>query len=211
MAFSFEILFFGVTAGIAIILAIMMLAVRSPIHSALCLVGVMVMLAVNYLMLHAYFLAAVQIVVYAGAVMVLFLYVIMFFYRPGKLDIHRRESQHTYTAAAIILSTVMLVSIIISLYLSSAPLDRTNPASIAESSGTLLPSAVTDATPLSPETDIENQKRNPERVGILLFTDYLLPFELTSLLLLAAMIGAVVLAKRSPGKEAVTDGGAPDA
>jgi NADH-quinone oxidoreductase subunit J len=211
MAFSFEILFFGITAGIAVILAIMMLAVRSPIHSALCLVGVMVMLDVNYLMLQAYFLAAVQVVVYAGAVMVLFLYVIMFFYKPGKVDIYRRESQYAYTAGAIILSTALLVAIVISMFLTGAPQDSSYQVTTSTANSDLLPGANIATTPLTPDTDNENQKHNPERVGVLLYTNYLLPFELTSLLLLAAMVGAVVLAKRSPGKENDENGGVPNA
>ncbi len=209
MAFSFEVLFFGITAGIAVILAILMLAVRSPIHSALCLVGIMVMLAVNYLMLHAYFLAAVQVVVYAGAVMVLFVYVIMFFYSPRKLDKQRKEAQSTYIAGAIILSLSLLIGIVASLYLAGTSAD-VNKARIftTATSDDLMNTNIETATPTS---EIEDQKRNPQRIGELLFTKYLLPFELTSLLLLAAMVGAVVLAKRSPETKLDDKGDVPNA
>ena len=91
MGVSFELVLFGIFAGLAVILAIFMLAVKSPIHAALCLVGVMANLAILYIMLHAFLLGVVQVVVYAGAVMVLFLFVLMFFYKP-KMDtlVHRR-------------------------------------------------------------------------------------------------------------------------
>lgn len=209
MAFSFEILFFGITAAIAVILAILMLAVRSPIHSALCLVGVMVMLAVNYLMLHAYFLAAVQVVVYAGAVMVLFVYVIMFFYRPGKVDKHKSETQFTFIAGAIILSLSLLIGIVASLYITGTSTDINKTRIFTTATGDSLMS--NDIEVETPTSDMERQKRNPQRIGELLFTKYLLPFELTSLLLLAAMVGAVVLAKRSPEAKANDKGGTSNA
>jgi NADH-quinone oxidoreductase subunit J len=211
MPVSFEVVFFGITAGIAVILAILMLAVKSPIHSALSLIGIMVMLAVNYLMLHAYFIAAVQIVVYAGAVMVLFLYVIMFFYRPGVVDSMRREAHFTYTASAIILS-LLLLTIVISAFVLSGMASLTEKPQTAASWDTRhAPVAETGMEPITPEASELAQKRNPELIGELLYSKYLLPFELTSLLLLAAMIGAVVLTKRAPDSRADEFGGASDA
>ena len=208
---SFEVVFFGITAGIAIILAIFMLLARSPIHSALSLIGVMVMLAVNYLLLHAYFVAAVQIVVYAGAVMVLFVYVIMFFYRPGATDSMRREANFTYVASAIILSLLLFVIVASAFVLSGSVSMTESPQSPAGEDFKHAPSVEIAGEPLTPETSETNQKRNPVLIGEMLFSKYLFPFELTSLLLLAAMIGAVVLAKRGPDDKPDAKGGASDA
>ncbi|MCD6119870.1 NADH-quinone oxidoreductase subunit J [bacterium] len=206
MAISFEIVFFGVFAGIAVILAIMMLSVKSPVHAALCLVGVMIMLAILYLMLHAYFLSVVQIVVYAGAVMVLFLFVIMFFYSPGASDPSRMSVHFTHIAGAIILA-VILLAVITGSFLLSGNVSLTEKPSAAQMTDIEKPIAETSEAPLTEETSRMIEKQNPQLVGRMLFTKYLLPFELTSLLLLAAMVGAVVLARRSPPAEAGSAGG----
>jgi NADH-quinone oxidoreductase subunit J len=189
---SFELIIWGVLAGAAVILAVMMLWMKSPVHAALCLIGVMACLAVLYLMLGAFFLGMVQVVVYAGAVMVLFLFVIMFFYRPKQRIEYMKAPRATQIGGAALVAFVFFCL----LMFAFGNFSLTASPSVSEWKGGL------SAIESSPQYNIppaELDRNNPHLIGELLFSRYLLPFELTSLLLLAAMIGAVVLAKRSPG------------
>jgi NADH-quinone oxidoreductase subunit J len=138
---------------------------RNPVTSAMFLVLTIVSLAGLFVLLHAFFLAAVQILVYAGAVMVLFLFVIML------LDL-KEESRRKIKAGAGLLGLVAaggIASLMINVIRQSNVGVGLSPAS-AEGSSLAL--------------------------GKKLFTDYALPFELISLVLLVAMIGAVLLSKK---------------
>ena len=142
---------------------------RQPIYSVLSLLVVMFCLAALFVMLGAPFVAGLQVLLYAGAVLVLFLFVLML------LNLEReslaRARRFTLGGAGALAALLLLAAL---LRILQAP-NRTPPlAPLATSSGTV------------------------ESVGRLLFTTYLLPFELTSFLILAAIIGAVTLAKRSP-------------
>ncbi len=205
MAINFDVIIFGILAGVSIILAIMMLTLKSPVHSALCLVGVMASLAVLFLLLHAYFLGVVQVVVYAGAVMVLFLYVIMFFFTPKSRGVRETSAQFNQVAAALVLAVLFLALVLFGLgNFSLTEKPRTASEEMMQDSGNRI-------TPLAkfadPEIQKEFEEKNPVLIGEMLFSRYLLPFELTSLLLLAAIVGAVVLAKRSPGEREESTGG----
>ncbi len=138
---------------------------RNPVTSAMFLVLTIASLAGLFVLLHAFFLAAVQVLVYAGAVMVLFLFVIML------LDLKVEERMKVRKVA--IVAGVVAVGAILAVFLQSlkaaAPLDV--PASATVEGGTV---------PL----------------GQLLFRNYLLPFEIVSLLLLVAMVGVVLLSKK---------------
>ena len=137
---------------------------RNPVTSAMFLVLTIVSLAGLFVLLHAFFLAAVQVLVYAGAVMVLFLFVIML------LDLKAEERRKIKTLG--IVGGLVSVGAILSIFLSSllhAPLGASN--SPALEGGTV-------------------------RLGKLLFTEYLLPFEIVSVLLLVAMVGVVLLSKK---------------
>jgi NADH-quinone oxidoreductase subunit J len=137
---------------------------RSPVTSAMFLVLTIVSLAGLFVLLHAFFLAAVQVLVYAGAVMVLFLFVIML------LDL-KVEERRKIKALGIV-GGVVSVGAILAIFLSSllhAPLG-------ASESPTLEGGTV--------------------RLAKLLFTEYLLPFEIVSMLLLVAMVGVVLLSKK---------------
>jgi len=162
-----EQLLFWLWGGIAVIFAVMMILKRNPVHSALCLVVVMVSLALLYVMLGAEFLAAVQVIVYAGAVMVLFLFVIMLL----NLDAEVRSQGLSRTA----FKTCSLVGTGLLLIL-------------------LLGGGAVKALRATAPEQASGVPGNTQLVAELLFTKYLLPFEVTSILLLAAIVGALVLA-----------------
>jgi NADH-quinone oxidoreductase subunit J len=137
---------------------------RSPVTSAMFLVLTLVALSGLFVLLHAFFLAAIQILVYAGAVMVLFLFVIMLLDVPEE---ERRRISWTALVAGVVAAGGM---------------------------GILLLSALTGSRVVSgPEPVLE---AGAAKVGRSLFTEYLLPFELLSVLLLVAMVGVVLLSKK---------------
>ena len=137
---------------------------RNPIHGALFLVVNLGSIAALYLMLVAEFLAAAQVIVYAGAIMVLFVFAIMVLI-PGK-DETGPDPRRRYRLIALPVGAALLAELtLIALRHGGGP------------SGPAVPGGV-------------------ETIGRLLFTNYLFPFELTSLLLLAAMVGVMLLAKR---------------
>lgn len=138
---------------------------RNPVTSAMFLVLTIASLAGLFVLLHAFFLAAVQVLVYAGAVMVLFLFVIML------LDLRLEERQKIKKGA--IVAGVIAVGAILAIFAQS--LKAVAPLSVPSS-----PTVEGSTIPL----------------GQLLFRDYLLPFEIVSLLLLVAMVGVVLLSKK---------------
>jgi NADH-quinone oxidoreductase subunit J len=137
---------------------------RNPVTSAMFLVLTIASLAGLFVLLHAFFLAAVQVLVYAGAVMVLFLFVIML------LDVKAEERYRIKLVG--LAGGVVAVGALLAIFLqtlASAPLMR---ESILQKEGNTMP------------------------LGRLLFSDYLLPFEIVSVLLLVAMVGVILLSKR---------------
>jgi NADH-quinone oxidoreductase subunit J len=160
---------FIIFGGICVAGAINVVAQRHPINSALSLIVVMCSLAVLYLLLGAEFVAAIQVIVYAGAIMVLFVFVIML------LNAGVEESGRGTTVALGLGIPGVAVLAGILIYSVAAR----NPATKAVPVGALY----------GPPADI----------GRLLFREFLLPFEVTSVLILIAMIGAVVLARYHGG------------
>lgn len=172
-----ELFLFIVIGGIALISSFFVVFQRSPLYSALFLILTFLALAGLYLVLGAEFVALIQVIVYAGAVMVLFLFVIMLL----NLDKEKREwlTQQTIQklfGAAIVVVLVLVIGLGIStsLFYSKSQLGA---------QGAYSP-------------QVAQQVSNTASVASLLFTDYLLPFEITSVLLLVAMIGVVYLARR---------------
>ena len=159
---------FLLAAILAIAGGIGVIAFREPIYSVLSLVATMLALAVLYLLLNAQFLFIVQVIVYAGAVMVLFLFVI------ALLGPSREEwaSRLPLQAPVGALGILALIGIIIALLYRSSYLKPTTSAIAQFNLGTI------------------------QTVGIQLFTTYLYPFELTSFLLLVAAVGAIYLSGR---------------
>jgi NADH-quinone oxidoreductase subunit J len=160
-------LLFTFFAVAAIAGAINLLVQRHPINSALSLVAVMGSLAVEYLLLGAEFVAIVQIIVYAGAIMVLFVFVIML------LNAGEEERSHGSRVALMLGAPgVLVVAGFVAWFLSGS-----RAAGNAVAVGALY--------------------GPPQALGRLLFHEFLLPFEVTSVLILIAIMGAVVLATRS--------------
>jgi NADH-quinone oxidoreductase subunit J len=156
--------------GLALGCAVSMVAQRNPLYSAISLIGVFIALACLYLTLAAPFIAAVQVIVYAGAIMVLVVFVIMLL---NVEEEERRAIRMRYLVPmAIALAGVLVAEASFILFYV-----QTNPA--------------TPRTPLNTDVGLTSQ------IGTGLFTRYLLPFEITSLLLLMAIVGAMSLARRS--------------
>jgi len=164
---------FWAFAGLALASALACITRRSPVASALWLVVTLFALAALFVLLDAQFIAVLQLLVYAGAIMVLFLFVIMLLNlgHPGPMDVKGPVGVGT----AFLLGGVLLFQLWI--LRQAAP-----PASIQ-----LPPGSVAR---LQQEQGLVGAVARP------LFDTYLIPFEITSLLLLAALVGAVVLAKR---------------
>jgi len=166
---NFEVIFFFLIAASAIVSAILMITQRNPIKSVLFLIVNFFCLALIYLILHAQFIAIIQILVYAGAIMVLFLFVIMLL---NLGDETKLEDKMSYKKTiAYILSGVVLVEILIGL-------------------GFPFWGIGLEQSPKALEIG------TVEYIGKSLYTEYLLPFEITSMLLLAAIVGVIVLAKK---------------
>jgi NADH-quinone oxidoreductase subunit J len=157
---------FIVVAALAVASALALILKRNPIHGALFLVVNLACVAVLYLSLGAEFLAAAQVIVYAGAIMVLFVFAIMVLI-PGKEETGP-DPRRPVRFLALPVGAVLFVQL-------AMILSGRRPA----------------PTPPAPAGGVES-------LGRLLFTDYLFPFELTSVLLLAAMVGVLVLARRRP-------------
>ena len=159
------ILFF-LFAAVAIASGIMMIVHRNPIYCALFLILTLFAVAGLFVLLNAPFIAAVHIIVYAGAIMVLFLFVIMLL--DLKNETSRQRPGGLLRILSIVVSGVLFAELV--LFLRSG---TTNP----------------------PLVEGDLKIGSTKEIGNLLFTEYLLPFEITSVLLLSAIIGSVILAK----------------
>jgi NADH-quinone oxidoreductase subunit J len=168
---SADLLVFWVFAPISVASAIGMLMMRNAVHAALFLVVNFFCLAVFYLILDAPFLFAVQIVVYAGAIMVLFLFVIMLLGVDRTEDLRERLLGQRWLAIAFGLAFVLEVTLAIRAGIGFA---------------TLAPDGF----------DEVNAPGNAQALARVLFRDYFFPFEVTSILLIVAAIAAMILAHR---------------
>jgi NADH-quinone oxidoreductase subunit J len=161
-------LLFILFAGLAIGCGLAVVAQRNPLYSAISLIGVFVSLACLYVMLAAPFIAAVQVIVYAGAIMVLVVFVIML------LNVEQEERGRPrlkfLVPTAIVLSAILIAEV--AFILVSVQEFRVNPTAAPSNVGLT------------------------QSIGAQLFTRYLLPFEITSILLLMAIVGAMTLARR---------------
>ncbi len=162
--------FFLLLAAVSIVTAILVIIQRNAVTSAIYLIINFFSLAGIYLMLTAQFIAVIQVLVYAGAIMVLFLFVIMLLNLGKEKFVVRHILQKVFG----VLFGISLLALI-GLVFRSVLLEGNK--------GTFSPEKVAALG-------------NTEIVARLLFTDFLLPFEITSILLLVAMIGAIVLAKK---------------
>ncbi len=161
-------------AGGCLATGVAVVSVTNPFYSALALIGNLASLAVLYLLLAAEFLAAAQVLVYAGAVMVMFLFVIA--YLGGRADAPWAGGPPLLRTAALVAAAALLVEVVVVLGLAWGD-NLQDPAQISGSFG------------------------SPAEIGELFLTDHLLAFEITSIVLLVAAIGGVVLGT-TPQKEA---------
>lgn len=169
-----EQLFFFYFALIIALSSVLVVALRNPIYSALSLLIMFFHVAGLYVTLHAEFLAAVQIIVYAGAILVLYLFVVMLLNLKQDDRYHRQWPMAALIGAALVIEAIMLTL----LKGQAIPPMLTNQGTAVEGLG------------------------NTEALGDVLYSTYLFPFEVASLILLVAMIGAIVLAKKDIGGEA---------
>jgi NADH-quinone oxidoreductase subunit J len=162
-----DVILFLVFALIAVVCAINVVVQTHPISSALSLVGVMASLAMLYLLLGGEFIAAAQVIVYAGAIMVLFIFVIMLL-NAGAETRMGRSLIAGVLGGPLLIALLLLVSYFVQRWYPDNPMVKFGGF----------------------------QGGTPQAFGRALFTTYLLPFEITSLLILIAIIGAVVLARK---------------
>jgi NADH:ubiquinone oxidoreductase subunit 6 (subunit J) len=161
-------------AGGCLASGIAVVSVTNPFYSALALIGNLASLAVLYLLLAAEFLAAAQVLVYAGAVMVMFLFVVA--YLGGRADAPWAGGPPMLRTAAVVAAAALLIEVVVVLGLAWGD-SLQEPAEVSDSFG------------------------SPAEIGELFLTDHLLAFEITSIVLLVAAIGGVVLGT-TPEKEA---------
>lgn len=172
-----ELILFYTFGAIAVVSAILVITRHNVVHSAAFLGATLFAVAGIFLTLHAEFLAGVQVIVYVGGILVLFVFVIMLI--AVERSVHERQFNRQWTIA-LITSAILIVEIVYGLYRGRDSL--------------ILPPVV--APPAAAAAG------NSEQVGTALYTSYLLPFEIASILLLVAIVGAVVLAKRrTPAEE----------
>ena len=164
-------------AGLAVLSGVLVVTMRNAVHSAVFLITSLLATAGLYLTLDAEFLFVVQIILYVGGIMVLFVFVIMLV----NLDVALHQVQfNRQTWVAGLLSMALLAEL-----LAAVALARSNP------SGTAFLAA-----PHAPAAAAATVAGNTEQIGMLLFQQYVIPFEIASILLLVALVGAVVMGKK---------------
>jgi len=163
-------LFFAYFSVVMVLSSVLVITRKNPVHSVLWMLILFVHIAALYLFLNAEFLAAIQIIIYAGAILVLFLFVIML------LNVKKEEAEKRFQkqgALSLIIGIIFLTFFLLLLSkISVIPSPGEYTVKLIQSEGSIM------------------------TIGKVLYTEYLLPFEVASLILLVAIIGAVVLAKR---------------
>lgn len=165
----FPKLFFGYFAGVITLLSILVVTRKNPVHSVMWMLLMFFHIAGMYLFLNAEFIAAIQVIVYAGAILVLFLFVVLLLNLREELKTNRFIGSWP---AGLLISGVILLAVL-SAFRSFVP------------------------GPIGQYTVELLERETPTKVlGQVLYTEYLFPFEIASLILLIAIIGAIVLAKK---------------
>ena len=200
---SAELVVFIIIGALSIGSAVSMVLMRNAVHAALMLVVNFFTIAVFYAVQEAQFLATVQIIVYAGAIMVLFLFVIMLLgvdrETPAQRDVIRGQK-----ASGVVLGVVLFAALAIAVggpFLARDSACPTPPPAEGE--------ATTDGIACQ-GLAAANEGGNTQGVGALLFTRYVWPFEVISVLLVIAAIGAMVLGRRTEDPADLVDVGNPD-
>ena len=166
-----EAIAFYTLAAFILGFAVLVVTTKDTVHSVLFLVLDFLFVAALYVMLNAAFLAAIQILVYAGGIVVLYLFVVMLVNLKRPPEVFTDPNRHGR------IGLVMSVAVLLEL-------------------GAIAVIGMGSTAPARAATEILPVTGNTEQVGWMLYTSYLIPFEIVSMLLLVAMIGAIVLAKR---------------
>jgi NADH-quinone oxidoreductase subunit J len=166
---------FYLFGAVAVIASLLVIAQRNPIHSVLLLIASFGALSGLYVLLDAPFVAVIQIIVYAGAIMVLFLFVVMLLNAPHEQTEHDLRVHPRFRPGPMRFGAFLAIAFVVELGWALTRGQR--------GTGEFGNAAVADVA----------------QIGQALFTDYAFPFEVTSVLILVAMVGAVVLARREEG------------
>jgi NADH-quinone oxidoreductase subunit J len=161
------LLFFGYFSVVSIVAGVLTVSMKHPVHCALALLALLLHVSGLFILLNAEFLWAVQVIVYVGAILVLYLFVLMLL--NLKSDERYFHARTPYLLAPAVIGTIYLLALMISSPLSGAKGDATAAAILQEGS--------------------------TYAVGIKMFSEYLLPFEIIGVFLTGAIVGAIVLAK----------------
>jgi NADH-quinone oxidoreductase subunit J len=159
--------FFYLLSGLAVISGVLVITRRNAVHSALALIVTLLSVSGLYLMLYAPFVAGVQIIVYAGGIMVLFLFVIMLV----NLERTGKERQFNRIWPVGVVAAAALLGLFVSVYVKGKTLFPEHGLPLAEGD-------------------------NTQKIGVMLYGNYMFAFEIASLLLLVAILGAVIMAKK---------------
>jgi NADH-quinone oxidoreductase subunit J len=168
-----EVVAFYIFAGIAVVTSLLVVGQRNPMYSVMLLIASFGALAGLYILLDAPFTAVTQIIIYAGAIMVLFLFVVMLL-NVAREDVQQRTLAATIGPGGMKIGAVLSVLLVIEVVWALSRLTVTPFSQDAEATGI----------------------SSVARIGNVLFTQYAFAFEATSILILVAMVGAVVLARR---------------
>ncbi len=182
---NFAVLLFSLLAVLTVAGAIGVVTLKNPVHSAISLLGTFVMVAALFVLKHAEFLGAVQLLVYAGGILVLFLFVIML------VNVRKLRPESAFLSnlapAAVAVGTLFGVMVALVMVLSRLAGPGADPTALRTVEGQVL--------------------GNTEAVGWVLYRTYLVPFEVVSVILLVAMIGAIVFGRRQASLEREEEGG----
>ncbi len=172
---SFKGIIFIASALVAVVASLLMVTRKNPIHSALWMIVTFFAMAVIYLLLNAQFIAVAQVMVYAGAIMMLILFVIMLVHmeKGGEVDDGKPHRSVKTKIAWALITVVLLVEVLVgALFYRMTGQGGEYPV------------------------EVVNRVGHVKTVGALLYSQYLFPFEIASILLLVGIVGAVVIAKR---------------
>ncbi|GJL59650.1 MAG: NADH dehydrogenase subunit J [Nitrospirales bacterium] len=165
-----ETIVFFYFASVIVVTAALVVGLRSPVFSALALLVMFFHVAGLFVTLHAEFLAVIQILVYAGAILVLYLFVVMLLNLKGEVRFHHQLTVGLFLGCMVFAEAVLLVV-------------KGDTSSLGQN--------------FSPSREpAQLMQGNTESIGELLYSTYLFPFEIASLILLVAMVGAVILTKK---------------
>lgn len=175
----FAAIVFYVLAALAVAGGVGVITFKNPVHSALSLLGTFLMVAGLFVLRHAEFLAAVQLLVYAGGIMVLFLFVIMLvsYRKVGSGSAFLPDRTPLAVAAGVFLGALVAFGVL------AGSLGRPGPG------------------PEALQTVEHSVMGNTQAVGWVLYRQYLVPFEIVSVVLLVAMIGAIIFGRKDAGLE----------